>query len=806
MEAGQQADFSGNYMQNFQDGSISKKYPGGFKSITQKGNIFYFDCEETILAVYVLSNRIIRFRYANHKVFEKDFSYAIDPEFSPDPPKNLTHQLEDNHAIISTDLVDLFVNRHTLAIKILDKEGYTITEDEAGFHWEEHREYGGNIVICTKKILGSENFYGLGDKPSGANLRGRRFQMWGSDTYAYDPDTDPLYKNIPFFIGLHHKRAYGIFFDNTFRTYFDMGQERQNVYSFWAQGGEMNYYFFYGPELVEVTRAYTKLTGVPEMPPLWSLGYHQSKWSYYPEKVVKELAATFRKKKIPCDAIHIDIDYMDGYRCFTWDKERFPDPKRMISELKETGFKSIVIIDPGIKIDDQYSVFKSGLEQDVFCKRMDGPYFRGSVWPGKCHFPDYTNPRVRDWWSDLYIDFMKSGIDGVWNDMNEPAVFEEGTFPYDVRHDYDGAPCSHRKGHNIYGMQMHRATTEGFKKGAPEKRPFTLTRSTYSGGQRFGAIWTGDNKASWEHLHIANVQLQRLSICGFSFAGSDIGGFIDHPTPELYVRWLQLGIFHPFYRTHSSGDHGEQEPWSFGEEYEPLIRKTINLRYKLLPYLYTIFHHYVTNATPMIKPICYVDQKDPETYQRMDEFIFGEHLLVCPINSEKSDGRWMYVPTGLWYYFWTSECITGDGEEIWVDAPLDRFPLLIKAGTVLPLYPKMQYVGEKTIESLPLHVYYTHDKLESTLYEDDGISLNYKKGDCNLKTFTTEGEGTKFTIQQSIEGNFKPTYSTYSIRLIGLSFDPASISVDGEKVEFSKEESAVIFTAPVGFKLIDLVG
>ncbi len=796
-------DFQGNYMENFHgDQSPVKIYPGGYHKAEKKDNVVYFYCEETTLAVYVVSDKIIRFRYANHTIFEDDFSYAIDPGHKLSPTTVEFREVEGSHGIVSTPVLDVMVSKDKLSIKILDKEGYTISEDEAGFHWESHPKYGGNIVICTKKILGSENFYGLGDKPAASNLRGKRFQMWGSDTYAFESDTDPIYKNIPFLVGLHHKRAYGIFFDNSFRTFFDLGHERPNVYSFWAQGGEMNYYFIYGPELLEVSRDYHRLTGVPEMPPKWSLGYHQSKWSYYPEKVVKDLAKTFRDKKIPCDVIHIDIDYMDGYRCFTWDKSRFPDPARMISELHDQGFKSVVIIDPGIKIDRDYFVFSQGVERDIFCKRMDGAYLRGSVWPGLCHFPDYTLPEARDWWASLFPDFLSTGIDGVWNDMNEPAMFEMGTFPYDVRHDYDGHPCSHRKGHNVYGMQMHRATYEGFKRATEEKRPFTLTRSTYAGGQRYGATWTGDNKASWDHLKIANIQMQRLSICGFSFAGSDIGGFVDQPDAELFIRWLQLGLFHGFYRVHSSGDHGDQEPWSFGEESLPVIREVIEMRYKLLPYIYTTTYQYVKEYTPAIKPLFYVDQKDPETYQRMEEFVFGDHILVCPISQEGSDGRWMYVPDGEWYYFWTDERIEGDKEEVWVDAPLNQIPMFVRAGAIIPLSPAMQYVGEKKLDELDLHLYY--GSRNSILYEDDGTTLNYAKGDYCIRRFETKISKGILKLTQLTEGDFVPEYSRFRLYLHGFPEGVRTITIDGNQENLIFENRSIFAIVPLTFSEITI--
>ena len=434
-----------------------------------------------VLKVTVVRDSVLRFTYATTGLFDKDFSYAITRHASTGY-NHLEITSDKDYYTITTSKLVCHVYKENLGVAIYDaKDGTLLSQDEAGFHWEELYEHGGNVVKMSKVSHAGESYYGLGDKPSNLNLKGRRFENWVTDSYAYGKDSDPIYKAIPFYTALHKNKSYGIFFDNTFRSFFDFCKEKRNVTSFWADGGEMNYYFIYGPEMTDVVSNYTDLTGRPQhMPPLWALGYHQCKWSYYPESKVKKLAAKFRELKIPCDALYLDIDYMEGFRCFTWNKEYFPDPKRMVKELADDGFKTIAIIDPGIKIDTEYSVFKEGLENDYFCKRADGPYMKGKVWPGECYFPDYTNPKVREWWSDLFKELIEDiGVNGVWNDMNEPAVMDVPgkSFPDDVRHDYDGNQCSHRKAHNIYGTQMARATYHGLKKYAYPKRPFVITRS-----------------------------------------------------------------------------------------------------------------------------------------------------------------------------------------------------------------------------------------------------------------------------------------------------------------------------------------
>ena len=765
-------------------------FPSKIISFKKDVDRLYFTTDnDVVLQLTIVRDSVLRFRYSTTGLFDKDFSYAIT-KYASTGYNELEITEDKERFIIITSKLICHVHKADLGVAIYDAQDNTlISQDEAGFHWEEYYEHGGNIVKMSKISHDGESFYGLGDKPQSLNLKGKKFENWVTDSYAYSKDQDPLYKAIPFYTGLHNKKAYGIFFDNSFKSYFDFAQERRNVTSFWAQGGEMNYYFIYGPKMEDVVSIYTDLTGKPhQLPPLWTLGFHQCKWSYYPESKVKEITSKFRELKIPCDAIYLDIDYMDGFRCFTWNKEYFPDPKRMVKELADDGFKTVAIIDPGIKIDKEYSVFKEGLEKDYFCKRADGPYMKGKVWPGECYFPDYTKPEVRDWWSDLFKELIEDiGIKGVWNDMNEPAVMEvpNKTFPDDVRHDYDGNPCSHRKAHNVYGMQMARATYHGLKKFSYPKRPFVITRAAYSGTQRYTSTWTGDNVATWEHLWIANIQAQSLAMSGFSFVGSDIGGFAEQPKGELFARWIQLGVFHPFCRVHSSGDHGDQEPWSFDEEVTDIVRKFVEIRYQLLPYLYTAFWEYIQDGIPLIKSLVLFDQEDVHTHYRTDEFIYGDKILVCPINEANSKGRRMYFPKGRWYNFWTNKVVKG-GKEAWVDADLDSMPIFIKEGAIIPKYPVMQYVDEKKIEELTLDVYYKEGKEVSKLFDDAHDGYDYTKGKYSLRTFKLTGKPNQLIIQQHKEGKFTSNYDIFELKIHGLPFKIKEIELDNEIIDLSE--------------------
>ena len=772
------------------------QYPNHIVFYEKNIDTLLFKTENGVsLQLTIVRDSVLRFRYASFVNFENDFSYAIT-KYARTGYNHLEVQETDQFYVVTTSKLICNINKSNLKISIYDAVDHTLMcEDEIGYHWEENYEFGGNIVKMSKISNDGESYYGLGDKPDHLNLKGKRFDNWVSDSFAFGKYTDPLYKAIPFYTGLHHGKSYGVFFDNSFQTCFDFAQERKNVTSFWAYGGEMNYYFIHGPKMTDVVASYTDLTGKPhQLPALWSLGYHQCKWSYYPETKVKEITSTFRELNIPCDAIYLDIDYMEGFRCFTWNNDYFPDPKRMVKELADDGFKTIVIIDPGIKIDPEYHVFQEALEKDYFCKRADGPYMKGKVWPGQCYFPDFTKAEVRDWWSDLFKELVEDiGVRGVWNDMNEPAVMEvpNKTFPDDVRHDYEGNPCSHRKAHNVYGMQMARATYHGLKKFAYPKRPFVITRAAYSGTQRYSSSWTGDNIASWEHLWIANVQAQRMSLSGFSFVGSDIGGFAEQPNGELYTRWIQLGVFHPFCRTHSSGDHGEQEPWMFGDEVTDIVRSFIELRYQLLPYLYTAFWQYLDEGIPILKSLVLYDQEDIQTHYRTDEFLYGNDILVCPILEPNSKGRRMYIPRGKWYNFWTQELIKG-GREIWVDTELDTMPIFIKAGSIIPKYPVQQYVGEKEIEEVTLDVHYKLGKAQSLLFDDIHDGYDYTKGRYSLSKFKLNGKPKELIIQQHTTGKFITPYTRFKLKFIGLPFNISKIEIDNVEISLDVLNTVIL--------------
>jgi len=746
---------------------------------------FVFTDGKAKVEIKVVTDHIIRVRLAPRGDFLEDFSYAVLQQ------EHDTHayqvQADEKRFYVRTPDVVCTIQKKDFHISFSDKKDKVFNADYAPMHWEENQDFGGYYVYCTKVALDDEVFFGAGDKATNLNLRGKRIMNWNSDTYSFAFNQDPLYKTIPFYIGVTGGEAYGIFFDNTFKTYFDFAAEHGDQTSFWSEGGELQYYYIHGPKIIDVIKRYHQLTGTHFLPPLWAIGYHQCRWSYYPESNVRRVADEFRKREIPCDAIYLDIDYMDGYRCFTWNKQYFPNPKEMIADLAANGFKTVVMIDPGIKVDENYWVFKEGHANNFFCRRGDDYFMEGFVWPGRCQFPDYTNPKVREWWGGLYKGLVEDGVAGFWNDMNEPAIFGRGTFPDDVRHHFEGFRGSHRKAHNIYGMQMVRATYEGLQKLYKNKRPFTISRAAYAGTQRYASVWTGDNIATWEHLRIGLLQLQRLSMSGLSFSGTDIGGFTGNPDGELYTRWMQFGVFSPFMRVHSAGDTRDREPWSFGPEWEAICKKFIELRYKLLPYIYSIFWQQHKYGLPILRPVALLEQGIYTNLLREEEFGFGDKILVSPVINAGQDSKVVYLPAGNWYYYFGNAVYEG-GQEVRIDTPLDEMPIFVKAGTVLPEYPVMQYTDEKKIDALKFRVYYAADEQHSYSYTDHGDTFAYEQDIYLERHFIQRGTDSSLTILQQRLGLFTEKYDQYKLYLVGIPFEIRRIRVDGVAVALKTDD------------------
>ncbi|HEC23600.1 MAG TPA: alpha-glucosidase, partial [Chloroflexi bacterium] len=516
---------------------------------------------------------------------------------------------------------------------------------------------------------------------------------------------------------------------------------------------------------------------------------------------------------LPCDVIHLDIHYMDDYRCFTWNRDRFPAPREMLADLREKGFRAMAIIDPGIKVDDQYAVYREGVRRDVFVKYPDGTRFTGPVWPGDCHFPDFTDPEVRAWWGELYRGLLEDGLSAFWNDMNEPALItvrpEYASVPDVVRHDAEGRGADHAEMHNLYGMLMVRASAEGLRRLQPDRRPLILTRSGWAGVQRYALHWTGDNASTWDHLRLSIQMVLNLGLSGIPITGPDVGGFTGGPGPELYARWMQVGAFMPFFRVHSMSGSPDQEPWAFGPEVEAISRRYLELRYRLLPYLYTAVWQASRTGIPVARAMSFVYPADPHTPGLDTQYLFGDSFLVAPVLEQGATSRPVYLPPGTWYDFWTGQQYHG-GQTISVAAPLETLPLFVRAGSVIPLWPVQQHVGEKVPAPLTLAAYWAPGEHSSLLYEDDGLCANYESPEAHrLSRFVLRGgeEGTIGALVRLIEqGEYQPPASPAVLRLVGMSRPPSAIMLEGGTLinwEYSPETRSlqVEFDAPREFTL-----
>ncbi|MEY3314241.1 MAG: hypothetical protein RLZZ578_1761, partial [Bacteroidota bacterium] len=499
-----------------------------------------FKSKEGTLQVTVYSPSIIKVQIAKSGRIPDTLSYAQKQGLVP----SSAFSAQDTPLAyrIETDSMAMIISKNPIRIRFISKSGILLNEDEPAFG----TGWIGEEVTTYKRLIPDEKFIGMGEKTGGLNRRGEGFTHWNTDYFGYPTNADPIYMSTPFYIGLHEtegaKVMYGIFMDNSYKSHFNFGASNDRFASFTAEDGDMTYYFIHHSTVSGIIESYTSITGRITLPPLWSLGFQQCRYSYYPDKEVLRVAETFREKNIPADVMYLDIHYMDKYKIFTWNKDRFPDPKGMISSLKQKGFNTAVIIDPGIKVEKGYAAYEEGAKDNLFLKYPDGTDYRGQVWPGWCHFPDFTNPKTRTWWGNSFKSLVDVGIRGFWNDMNEPATWGQ-RFPDLVEFSFEGLNGTHRRGHNVYGLEMARATFEGTKELLKGERPFILTRAGFSGVQRYSAVWTGDNVSSDDHMMLGVRMLSSLGLVGVPYVGMDIGGFSGNPSKELFARWISIGAF-----------------------------------------------------------------------------------------------------------------------------------------------------------------------------------------------------------------------------------------------------------------------
>lgn len=741
-------------------GDITKAIPnGGQLNITTT---------HAFVRLQLYSPSVVRVRIAQQP-FTDDFSWAVVPAASADA---LRVEQTAQEIRVTTDSLQVVCTRKPFSIHFYTPGGQLINEDEPGLG----TSWVGTEVTTYKHMQEGERFVGLGEKTGNLDRRGSGYTNWNSDVYGYSVNADPLYATIPFYMGIHHGLQYGIFFDNTYQSDFNFGASNNRFSSFGARGGEMNYYFLYRSSVAGIINEYTRLTGRMPLPPLWSLGYQQNRYSYYPDTEVFRIAQTLREKKIPADGITLDIHYMDAYKLFTWNKQRFPNPKGMIDSLHRMGFNTTLIVDPGIKVEKNYPAYESGLAEDVFLKYADGKPYTGEVWPGWCHFPDFTGSKGRSWWKQQITTYSNVGVAGIWNDMNEIATWGQ-KMPSNVLFNYEGRTTTHLKGHNVFGMQMARSSYEGMRE-AMHKRPFILTRAGYAGLQRYTALWTGDNRAEDDHMLAGVRLLTSLGLSGMPFTGMDIGGFTGNPSMGLYTRWIQLGAFTPYFRNHSANDVKSAEPWTFGEDILTISRNYINLRYRLLPYLYSTFYEATQNGMPVVRSLAIDYTHDAAIYNPafQNQFLFGHALLVMPQTGSASFAK-VYFPEGEWYNLYTDEKQAGQTEKL-LELTQAVLPVYIKAGSIIPMQGLVQYTAQKPGDTLAIHVYKGNDNAFE-YYEDDGETYRFEQGDFYKRTIRLNSADKTITLDK-VAGKSTSKFTTVLLVLHG--FDGTDLRVNGRAI------------------------
>ncbi|MBK0378405.1 glycoside hydrolase family 31 protein [Mucilaginibacter segetis] len=756
------------------------KQVGKITAVTVSDQHIDITTQNAFIKIIVYSPSVIRVRM-DKQPLAADFSYAVIAK----PTTTKVSVTQNNQEItLLTDSLKVNIQKDPYQITFSTLAGEVINQDEPGLS----TSWVNESVTTYKKMQDNEHFIGLGEKTGPLDRKGNAYTNWNSDVYGYSVGQDPLYSTIPFYIGVHHDVNYGIFMDNTYQSDFNFGASNNRFSSFGAHGGEMNYYFIYDKKIEDIISSYTMLTGRMKMPPLWSLGYQQNRYSYYPETEVYRIAQTLREKKIPADGITLDIHYMDKYKVFTWDKDRFPDPKGMTAKLKDMGFKVTLIVDPGIKEEKGYEVYDRGVKENIFIKYPDSTNYTGQVWPGWCNFPDFTNPKGRAWWGQELKKYAAEGISGIWNDMNEFSTWGQKA-PDNILFNNDGNTATHLQMHNVYGLEMIRSSYEGYRAALNNKRPFVLTRSGYAGLQRYSAMWTGDNRAEDSHMLAGVRLLNSLGLSGVAFTGMDIGGFTGGASPSLYARWMQIGAFNPYFRNHTGINTKASEPWAYGEEVLEITRNYINLRYRLLPYLYSTFYEASQTGHPLMRSLAIDYTHDENVYNGLyeNQYMFGSAFLVFPFDGSSAFGK-IYFPAGKWYNLYNGEVQNGSAKKT-IDLTNAQLPVYVKESSIIPMQSQIQNTTEKPVDTLYLHVYKGDVNNKFVYYEDDGESYAYENGAFYKRTISYNAATKTITFAKA-DGALKSKFSNIKLMLHG--FNNTEIKLNGKQVKVNDDFQALM--------------
>ena len=604
--------------------------------------------------------------------------------------------------------------------------------------------------VATIHVGSNVDLYGTGEVTGPLRRNGRTISLWNVDTPAYGVDGGShLYQSHPWVMGLRADgTAFGIIADNTWKQTITTSDD----VVFDSEGPAFRVVIIERESPQALMQSLVSLTGTMELPPLWALGYQQCRFSYHPDTRVKEIADLLRRHRIPSDVIWMDIHYMDSYKIFTFHPKEFSDPKGLNDYLHERNFKTVYMIDPGVKAEEGYFVDDQGTAGDYWVKDSEGKPYVGNVWPGPCHFPDFTREEVRTWWATLYKDYMATGIDGVWNDMNEPSVFggPGGTMPVDNRHEMG----SHLRFHNIFGLNMVRASRQGLLLANPNKRPFILSRSNFLGGHRYAATWTGDNLSSIDQMKLSVPMSLTLGLSGQPFNGPDIGGFCENVNAELLAQWTAMGVYFPFVRNHTIDGSVDQEPWAFGEEVLNSCRTAIERRYMLMPYVYTAFREASINGMPVMRPLFMADPKDRTLRSEDQAFLLGGDLMITPRWAENvaqpHNGSWQIVNLSSMSSFHDD---------------LHQAELRQRPGSIIPMAQLAQSTAELRTDSLTLLVCLDTDgKACGQVYEDEGDGFSYRDGNYLLSRFDATLQKRLLTVTMTpAEGKMPETDRTLRI-------------------------------------------
>ena len=747
---------------------------------TMTRGVFALAVSDRTLLLTVLEPGIVRIHYVSGTSPHADRGWTLLPQNWPSAPLPVVDH--GDHFAIDTGALQIAVNKADGSVAIAAASGQMLSQDQP---------FGAGVTrSVSKRIAADEHFFGFGEKTGQLDKRGQHLEMWTSDPWYpapnFTPTADPIYQSHPFFIGIRSGRAYGIYVNNTFRSSFDVGAASSDVLQIEVADGDLDYLFMDGPAVGAVVEKYTRLVGRTALPPLWTLGYHQCRWSYAPESEVRRVVSEFRTRGIPLDGIWLDIDYMDGFRSFTWDPVGFSQPRQLLSDLAALGVKTTVIVDPGIKLESTsgYPVFDTGSAGNHFVRLPDDSVYVGDVWPGAAVFPDFTRQASRDWWAGWVGTLVDVGAAGIWIDMNEPTSWQSGGFPLDSRFDGEGIATDHRETRNVYALLMARATRRGMLDAAPQRRPFVLTRSGFSGVQQYAAVWTGDARSEWPHLAMAPQMLMNLGLSGVAMVGSDVGGFSGSPGPELFTRWLQLGLLSPFFRAHVMSSAPRQEPWSFGLAVEQISRDTIELRYRLLPYLYALMYRASVDGAPALRPLLYEYQTDTATFGLNDEVMLGPQLLAAPVVQQGVVQRPVYLPAGSWVDFYSAAILAGPTTTV-VHAPLERIPLFARGNAIIPMWPTQTHVDAQQPDRLYLDLFPVAGAAPQrfTVHLDDGSSFALDSGVSHEVDVELTASASVATLTSGPErGTYAPAHHALWLRWHGVAAVPTSVVRGGQVV------------------------